>query len=86
MKRKLYQAIAALCGMLLLLVGSNAYAQTKITGKVSDKASGNSLPGVTVAVKGTNRGTATDPTGNFSLQARSGKHSSFLLSGTTRWK
>jgi hypothetical protein len=81
MKRKFYQALAALCGILLLLAGSNVYAQTKITGKVSDKASGNALPGVTVSVKGTNRGTATDPAGNFSVQAKSGETLLFSFVG-----
>ncbi|MFB6455368.1 SusC/RagA family TonB-linked outer membrane protein [Chitinophaga sp. Hz27] len=72
MKKHFYQALAVLCGILLLLAGTNVYAQTKITGKVTDKASGNPIPGVTVVVKGTNRGTATDPNGAFSIQAKPG--------------
>ncbi|SHK97072.1 TonB-linked outer membrane protein, SusC/RagA family [Chitinophaga jiangningensis] len=72
MKKHFYQALAVLCGLLLLLLGTNVYAQTKITGKVTDKTSGNPLPGVTIVVKGTNRGTATDPNGVFSLQAKQG--------------
>ncbi|MFV0590212.1 MAG: SusC/RagA family TonB-linked outer membrane protein [Draconibacterium sp.] len=40
--------------------------QGYISGKVSD-SSGQSLPGVTVVVKGTTRGTVTDTDGNFSL-------------------
>lgn len=73
MKKHFYQGLAVLCGILLLLGSSNVSAQTKITGKVSDKASGNALPGVTVFVKGTNRGTATDPNGSFTIQAKSGE-------------
>ena len=38
-----------------------------ISGKVTD-TSGTPLPGVTVAIKGTTRGTITDAGGNFSLQ------------------
>ncbi|MBV8255305.1 MAG: TonB-dependent receptor [Chitinophaga sp.] len=72
MKKHFYQALAVLCGLLLLLLGTNVYAQTKITGKVTDKASGNPLPGVTIVIKGTNRGTATDPNGTFSIQAKPG--------------
>ncbi|TWF45331.1 TonB-linked SusC/RagA family outer membrane protein [Chitinophaga polysaccharea] len=81
MKKHFYQALAALCGILLLLAGGNVYAQTKITGKVTDKASGNALPGVTVFVKGTNRGTATDPAGTFSIQAKSGETLVFSFVG-----
>lgn len=40
----------------------------KISGKVTD-AAGNSLPGVTVLVKGTQTGAVTDVDGNFSLNA-----------------
>lgn len=38
-----------------------------VSGKVTD-SSGNSLPGVTVLVKGTTIGTITDPNGNYSLK------------------
>jgi len=43
------------------------WQQKTVTGKVTD-ASGALLPGVTVAVKGTTRGTITDAGGNYSLQ------------------
>lgn len=81
MKKQFYQALAALCGLLLLLAGNNVSAQTKVTGKVTDKASGNALPGVTVFVKGSNRGTATDPSGTFSLMAKSGETLVFSFVG-----
>ncbi|RBL92846.1 SusC/RagA family TonB-linked outer membrane protein [Chitinophaga flava] len=82
MKKHFYQRLAVLlCGILLLLCGSNVVAQTKYTGKVSDKASGNPLPGVSVSVKGTNRGTATDPSGNFNIQAKSGETLIFSFVG-----
>lgn len=38
----------------------------KVTGKVTD-AKGNTLPGVSVVVKGTTKGTSTDVKGNYSL-------------------
>jgi len=47
------------------------YAQSgNITGKVTGE-NGEGLPGVTVLIKGTNIGTATDAAGNFSLDAPS---------------
>lgn len=52
------------CAMLLSLLSS---AQT-VTGTVSDE-SGKKLAAVTVAVKGTNTGTSTDNSGNFSITA-----------------
>lgn len=44
------------------------FAQIQITGKVTDVA-GNALPGVTVAIRNTTYATATDASGNFSLNA-----------------
>jgi TonB-linked SusC/RagA family outer membrane protein len=43
------------------------YAQTTVTGKVTDASDGSSLPGVNVIVKDTQQGTITDGTGSFSL-------------------
>ena len=42
--------------------------QQQISGTVTSEA-GEPLPGVSVVIKGTTRGTVTDPEGNFSLQA-----------------
>ena len=49
-------------------------AQTKgtITGRVTDKSTGQGLPGVTVLVKGTSVGVSTDHTGAYSLQVPAG--------------
>ena len=55
--------IAALFFISLQLV-----AQQTITGKVTDNK-GIPLPGVSVKVKGTSRGTSTNDVGNFSIQA-----------------
>src|SRR3954466_8784783 len=71
MNKHVYRTVAW-CWLLLFIAGS-ALAQTKITGKVTDEKTGNPLPGVTVAVKGSNRGTATSPTGTFSLEAKKGE-------------
>ncbi|SDE98811.1 SusC/RagA family TonB-linked outer membrane protein [Chitinophaga filiformis] len=83
MKRHVYRTFAC-CWLLLLLFAGAAFAQTKFTGKVTDKASGNPLPGVTVAVKNSGRGTATDPAGNFSLTAKKGEILVFSFVGYTQ--
>ena len=46
---------------------SFAFAQKNISGKVVSKKTGAPLPGVTVAVAGTDKATQTDINGNFSL-------------------
>jgi len=51
---------------IMLLMVTQAWAQSQVTGKVTDK-SGSPLPGVTVLVKGTTTGTITDGNGNYSL-------------------
>ncbi|WP_109832658.1 SusC/RagA family TonB-linked outer membrane protein [Reichenbachiella versicolor] len=56
---------------LVLLLGSwSAFAQTNVTGIVKDQA-GVGLPGVTLLVQGTNKGTLTDMDGKFSIQVSS---------------
>jgi len=58
--------------LILLVFSTGALAQGKlITGKVTDE-SGNSLPGVTIQVKGTTTGTTTDIDGNYKLNVSSG--------------
>ena len=52
-----------------VLAGGQVYAQDNmVTGKVTD-AEGSALPGVSVVVKGTTRGTTTDTEGNFRIAA-----------------
>ncbi len=45
-----------------------AVAQVRISGKVTS-AEGTGIPGISVSVKNTNFGTATDPSGNYDLNA-----------------
>ncbi|MBF9255088.1 TonB-dependent receptor [Pontibacter sp. 172403-2] len=59
-----------LCLFFLSMEGAQAQG-TSITGKVTDEE-GVGLPGVTVLLKGTQNGTATDATGNFSLSVPDG--------------
>jgi len=62
------------CRYLLLffimqcLTAAAAFAQVKLTGKVTDEA-GTALPGITVAIKNTKSGAMTDGDGNFVINA-----------------
>ncbi len=50
-----------------MLCSASVWAQTKITGKVFDSGTNETLAGVNIAVKGKVIGTTTDANGNFSL-------------------
>ncbi|MHA7130006.1 SusC/RagA family TonB-linked outer membrane protein [Algoriphagus namhaensis] len=63
--KNVYKSLGALL-MLLVLTGATAFAQKTVTGTVLDEYDVG-LPGVSVLVKGTTTGTATDIDGNFSL-------------------
>ena len=66
-----YEGLLRLCclGFLILLFNFNVSAQTNsVSGVVSDEI-GDPLPGVSVQVKGTTRGTITDGLGSFSISA-----------------
>ncbi|MDR2692129.1 MAG: TonB-dependent receptor [Dysgonamonadaceae bacterium] len=64
-----------LSGMMLtvfLLSGFAANAQTRrLTGTVTDAATGEPITGVSIGVKGTSRGTTTDADGNFLMDVSS---------------
>lgn len=62
----------ALLALVMLIVPLLSFAQQKIIGKVTAQEDGSALPGVSVRIKGTNTGTATDPKGDFSLTASQG--------------
>ncbi|MVM29683.1 SusC/RagA family TonB-linked outer membrane protein [Spirosoma sp. HMF4905] len=65
--QKASRSFMAILAMILLLGNSVAWAQGRtVTGKVTDP-SGASLPGVSVQIKGTQRGTNTDADGKYSL-------------------
>jgi TonB-linked SusC/RagA family outer membrane protein len=53
---------------LLWILSITAFAQKSVTGTVSDPG-GSGIPGVSVAVKGSTRGTVTDGSGKFSIEA-----------------
>ncbi|KAB7731420.1 SusC/RagA family TonB-linked outer membrane protein [Rudanella paleaurantiibacter] len=74
--------------VLLALWGlsqSPAYAQDRrVTGKVTDATDGAPIPGATVLVKGTTRGTQTDAQGNYTIQVpNTGTTLVFSFVGTT---
>lgn len=73
--------------MTLLVVSLftvSALAQTvKVTGKVTDSKTGEGLPGVSVIVKGTQNGTATDINGAYSINAPKGASLEFSFVGYT---
>ena len=76
MKSKIY---TWLVGLILLLGSQTAWAQ-RITGTVADEE-GQAIPGVSVLVKGTTRGTITDLDGKFELAATKGESIIFSLVG-----
>lgn len=65
--QKAFGSFLAMLVMMLLLGNSAAWAQGRtITGTVTDP-SGSALPGVSVQIKGTQRGTNSDADGKYSL-------------------
>jgi len=70
-------------GLMLILI-SQVYAQTQtINGRVTDSASGQGLPGVTVLVKGTANGTSTDVNGGYTISAPASGILTFSFIGYT---
>ena len=54
--------------VMLFAVGILAYAQNiNVSGKVTDAATGESVPFASIQVKGTMTGTATDADGNYTI-------------------
>ncbi|MBP3589773.1 MAG: carboxypeptidase-like regulatory domain-containing protein, partial [Muribaculaceae bacterium] len=81
--KKLYTAamLVAMC-----IFSLTAYAQQKeVTGKVSD-ANGDPLAGVTVIVKGKNRGTTTDAQGNYRISVDAADALTFSYIGYTDYE
>jgi TonB-linked SusC/RagA family outer membrane protein len=68
MMRQAFTIWKALLLLLFFLPGIVEAQEYTITGKVTDKNTGETLPGVNVVVKGTNMGTVTDINGNYTLK------------------
>jgi TonB-linked SusC/RagA family outer membrane protein len=58
--------------LLLLLAGNNAFAQTKIIGKITNERTSAPASGATIVVKNTNRTTVADEAGRFTIDAATG--------------
>ncbi|NJK96006.1 MAG: SusC/RagA family TonB-linked outer membrane protein [Bacteroidales bacterium] len=71
--------------LFLIILSGGLFAQQNITGKVSDE-SNEPLPGVSVIILNTQRGTATDIDGNFSISASGNDTLVFSMVGYTSVK
>lgn len=70
MKNKILPMHKIILAFLLMLNVWSATAQVRnITGTVRDAVSNETIPGVTVAIKGTTKGTITDINGKFQIEA-----------------
>lgn len=68
--------------ILSLLAANIAMAQQMaLSGKITDSSSGESLPGVSIVVKGTTNGTVSDMDGNFTLKVNKGETVQFSYVG-----
>ncbi|HEY3429715.1 MAG TPA: TonB-dependent receptor [Cyclobacteriaceae bacterium] len=56
--------------LVMVMIASSTFAQTKISGTVKDAVSGEPLAGANIIVKGTIFGTITNPDGNFELSVK----------------
>src|ERR1700712_268787 len=66
---------------LALLAGINLFAQTHtVTGTVTDNISGETLIGVTVAIKGTQNATTTNTNGKFSINIAGSNQATLVFS------
>ena len=80
--RIIHKNLNVLMLILSLLLGNFAMAQqTALTGKVTDNSSGETLPGVSIAIKGTTIGTITDMDGQFTLNVKRGDVLQFSFVG-----
>jgi len=68
--------------LLILAMSATAFAQSTVSGKVTDE-SGQALAGVTVMISGTTNGTVTDQNGHYSLKAVKGDKLEFTCLGMT---
>jgi len=55
--------------LVMALMLQMTFAQHKVTGTVTDAATGEPLPGVNILIEGTNKGTVTDFDGKYSIVA-----------------
>lgn len=63
--------ILSIC--LVIAFSLQSFAQVKVTGKILSAADGQPLPGVSISVQGTTRGTVTNLDGVFTIEAKKGE-------------
>ena len=77
--RKFYLSLSRYVTVLLVLVTSVAWSQSKtVTGKVTSADDDSAIPGVNILEKGTSNGTVTDSEGNYSISV--GANSTLVFS------
>ena len=62
------QKVLKLLFLICIFSFQSFYAQTTVTGKITDALDGQPLPGVNVIVKGTSHGVSSDFDGNYSIE------------------
>ena len=62
------QKIMNLVLIIFVFSAFNSFAQTTVTGTISDSTDGMGLPSVTVLEKGTSNGTTSDFNGKFTIE------------------
>jgi TonB-dependent starch-binding outer membrane protein SusC len=77
-----YLKLYMFLGAFLIIISAGAQTRA-VTGIVTDADSNEPLPGVTIAIKGTTRGTVTNFDGQFSLEASEGEILVFSFVGYT---
>ncbi len=70
-----------LLSMLFTLTTMSLYAQAVVKGRVTSADDGSGIPGVSVSIKGTSKGTQTDVEGNYSISASSSATLEFSFVG-----
>ncbi|MGI4020557.1 MAG: SusC/RagA family TonB-linked outer membrane protein [Janthinobacterium lividum] len=80
--KKRFTTLTGLVLVFFLFLNAS-FAQQRVTGKVTDATTGETLIGVSVLVKGTNNGTVTDVNGAFGINAPANSTLTFTYIGFT---
>ncbi|MDP4204518.1 MAG: TonB-dependent receptor [Bacteroidota bacterium] len=76
-----FRKLTVMLSALFLFVQIGFAQELTISGKVTDKATGESLPGVSILLKGTTRGTVTDLDGKYTIKGQKGQTLTFSFMG-----
>ncbi|TAH21674.1 MAG: TonB-dependent receptor [Cytophagales bacterium] len=72
MTKSYFKRISLLLIFFVSFTAFSAFAQKRVSGTVKDGETGSGLPGVTIQVKGTTKGTVTDADGKYAIDANDG--------------